>query len=304
MSGVQNLGMSLRSKVNYKDTEMNIISLTSIPPRFHLLFRALDSLKRQRAKIDAIELWVPETYKRFPDFEVSNIIVPDGVVLRRCKEDIGPATKVLPAAMEHRAKKVRIIYCDDDKEFHPSWADSFLEAEKGYLSKGEKNFALAAVGVCIDRYKDAHSKIRFKDRPKRQSPATDYKYRFEKILYQVHKGLGLSSRSRPVRTRWFSSEGRVDVMEGYGGVLVRPEFFLPQDLEIPDPIWRVDDIWLSGLLASRNIPIFANPLARMPRPIQSASHGLAEEVIDNRNRSDLDQLAIRYFQEHAEQWLL
>lgn len=279
---------------------MFIITLTSIPPRFHLLYRTLDSLKRQNVKIDKIELWLPRRYLRFPDFEVSNVVVPDGVDLKVTDKDIGPATKVLPAALQHSGEDVDLLYCDDDKVFHRAWAESFLFSKSYYARQGLDKCAFAAVGVCIDRYKDFNSQVPARERPSRQKPLLDWRYRLKKyrriFLKHTDPDLGLA------RTRWFSGPGRVDIMEGYGGVMIRPNFFKPSDQFIPNPLWRVDDIWLSGLLGSRGIKVMSNFKARLPTPILSASNGLAEEVENGLERYNLDCLAIQYFQDNHSIW--
>ena len=72
-----------------------IISLTSIPPRFGGLGPALGSLADQGA--DAVWLWIPHTYDRFPDWDGTLPDVPAGITIRRCETDHGPATKSIPA---------------------------------------------------------------------------------------------------------------------------------------------------------------------------------------------------------------
>ena len=281
---------------------MLVISLTSIPPRFPKLFKTLNSLKQQRYPVGRLELCLPKRFKRFPDFEVSNVEVPDGVVLREVEKDLGPATKVLPTAMAWRGRDVSILYCDDDKEFDPDWATGFLKSFAFYKAKGHDRFALASVGVCVDWYNGATSAIEKHRRPARQKPMLDFSYRWRKIKHQLSTKFLGNSASVPSRSRWFSSSGQIDIMEGYGGVLVEPQFFQQSDLEIPDPIWRVDDIWLSGLLASRQIPIFANHYSKLPQAHEFVGHGLAEEVASGLTRKDLDQMAIRYFQRKFGVW--
>jgi len=45
---------------------------------------------------------------------------------------------------------------------------------------------------------------------------------------------------------------------GWGGVLVQPHFLSDSVFDIPDILWTVDDIWLSGHLAMNDIPIWLN----------------------------------------------
>ncbi len=75
-----------------------IITLSSIPPRFGLLKPTLFSLLSQRLKAEEVRLYIPHKYRRFPDWDGRLPEVPAGITIVRCDEDLGPATKVLPAA--------------------------------------------------------------------------------------------------------------------------------------------------------------------------------------------------------------
>ena len=75
-----------------------VVSLSSIPPRFAELAPTLNSLVNQSADIAGVYLYVPESYRRFPEWDGSLPDVPAGVEVRRCAEDWGPATKILGAA--------------------------------------------------------------------------------------------------------------------------------------------------------------------------------------------------------------
>ncbi len=88
----------------------HIISLTAIPPRFADLGLTLHSLLRQKSRPEAVELWIPHSYRRFPQWGGGLPDVPEGVTLRRVDVDYGPATKVLPALRERRGQAVEILY--------------------------------------------------------------------------------------------------------------------------------------------------------------------------------------------------
>ena len=75
-----------------------IVSLSSIPPRFHKIGATLQALLGQSARIDRICLYIPEVYRRFPDWDGSLPEVPEGIEIHRTEADLGPATKVLAAA--------------------------------------------------------------------------------------------------------------------------------------------------------------------------------------------------------------
>lgn len=97
-----------------------VISLTSIPPRFGQLPRVVAGLRRQA---DRVIVTLPRRYRRFP----GNHAVPDlpGAELLRPAQDKGPAAKVLHAAQALRGQAVELLYCDDDWDYAPGWADAF-----------------------------------------------------------------------------------------------------------------------------------------------------------------------------------
>ena len=51
-----------------------ILSLSTIPPRFGMLGMSLNSLINQKRKADEIHVYIPKTYKRFPEH---NFCIPD-----------------------------------------------------------------------------------------------------------------------------------------------------------------------------------------------------------------------------------
>ena len=82
------------------------VSLTSIPPRFDKLIHLQPFMY----------LCVPKTYQRFPEW---NGIIPNvqcNVV--RCDEDLGPATKIFPLALQSDPEDI-LVYIDDDTYYDP-----------------------------------------------------------------------------------------------------------------------------------------------------------------------------------------
>jgi len=49
-----------------------------------------------------------------------------------------------------------------------------------------------------------------------------------------------------------------------GGVSVKPKFFDNEFFKIPDTLWSVDDIWLSGCFKRQNINIWADRTIHVP----------------------------------------
>ena len=105
-----------------------ILSFTSIPPRFPFLGRVIQQLEKQTVRPDAVELYLPRTYRRFPGERPALPKLPDWVKIIDIETDLGPATKVLPALAAHRECKSDIMYFDDDQNFDPQWIARFSAA--------------------------------------------------------------------------------------------------------------------------------------------------------------------------------
>ena len=106
----------------------------------------------------------------------------------------------------------------------------------------------------------------------------------------------------PGRRVWKRS-GYVDIFEGCGGVLVKPEFFNKAAYDIPDLARSVDDVWLSGMLAAHDVPIWLN--ANIHEPANTAAEEfdpLVTSVIDGADRAGSNLAAIRYLQDTYGIW--
>ena len=119
-----------------------IITLTSIPPRFGGIGPVLQSLVNQGA--DGVELWIPDRYDRFPDWDGSLPDAIEGVSIRRCANDFGPATKFLPAC---EIKGRILLMCDDDCIYRPGWADAFRQVENKETCLAASSFSVQRLGV-------------------------------------------------------------------------------------------------------------------------------------------------------------
>lgn len=258
-----------------------IISLTTIPPRMGLLGDTLRSLLDQEARIDAVMLWIPERYRR-PEFASFTLpSVPEGIEIRRCSTDYGPATKILPAVRTFEGEDVRLIYCDDDRLYHRGWA-------RNLLAHSDAN-----PGACIAEAGDVVELMQrkaFRDRPA---------YDALRILTAGIYGHFYRKRNRALDP----GIGPIDICKGYGGVLIRPEFFPPSTFDIPDILWTVDDVWLSGQLALNHVPILKAAVRE-----NSTKTGLAEmsalldHVEEEHGRHAANAACIRYFQERHGIW--
>ena len=125
-------------------TDFTDISLTSIPPRFSRLGETLESLLHQTVEIKNIWLTIPKSYKRFPNWNGVLPKVPKGIKINRINEDLGPASKIIPILKKTDSEDY-ILYCDDDWEYEPAWAESFIANSR------KKTSAIAASTFSVKR---------------------------------------------------------------------------------------------------------------------------------------------------------
>ncbi|WP_127104514.1 glycosyltransferase family A protein [Pararhodobacter zhoushanensis] len=209
----------------------SVITLTTIPPRFGALGPTLASLVAQDVPAP-VELWIPETYARFPKWDGSLPTVPAGVTIRRCARDWGPATKVVPAALERAGEAVDLLFCDDDSIYAPDWHRRFKA-----LRRERPGDALAALGRHLPgRAQGPRLRDDRMPRMRRLSPT---------VVAPIFARQGYGD-GPPVAL--VGKSGYADLLGGWCGVMVRPSFFAPQLAEGPGRWWPVDDVWLSGML--------------------------------------------------------
>jgi hypothetical protein len=272
----------------FERMKKTIITLTAIPPRFPYLAETLGSLLSQRADITAVEVWLPRKYRRF-DFDPATALpkVPEGVTINITAEDMGPATKILPSVKRHRGQDVNLIFCDDDKVYDPGWAGRLLAesaAHPGYCIVEEGG------DISHNSTHDWHGP----ELPRANRPHKDWKYRLRRAL-----SLG---RWKPRKNQ---SSGYVDILEGWGGVLVRPEFFADGAFDIAPKLWMVDDIWLSGQLALNNVPIWltVDEDIRTKGSSNEVRHAaLRFQTVEGKGRKALNQAGIDYFRDTHGIW--
>lgn len=213
----------------------------------------MKALLNQSSRPEAVKLYIPRTYRRFPQWSGTLPEVPEGVRIVRVDEDLGPATKILPAARAYRGQDIELLYVDDDRIFSRNWAKASLK-----LRKKHPGTALCGQAFPVTRYGfDWHGG---RDQP-RMVWASD------KVNRRRFRRRALISAAFPRRLGGLTVEvwpsvmgvsGYCDIAEGFCGVMVRPEFFDDAAFDIPPVVWAVDDVWLSGHLARRGIPVWAD----------------------------------------------
>ena len=267
-----------------------IISLSTIPSRFPSLIRTLESLQAQSLSVEAVLVYVPDSYRRFPDWDGTLPELPKGVELRRC-EDWGPATKVLAAARDYQDEDVQIVFCDDDRVYSPNLVADFLK-----VRARRPDVAIANFGFNLEDepFVDSSGAGRPKPSAVRFWRATDIEFQAALLWRQI------KARKRDVplpHRRVYKISGFVDILEGFGGVMVRPSFFDAAFYDIPPVLWSVDDFWISGMLRRKGIGIWLR--GNQVVPPESDAHledPLWNTVIDGAGRFEANAQAGAYFQ--------
>lgn len=268
-----------------------VITLSSIPPRFDRLPETLRRLSAQTVPAKAIILYIPRSYTRFPDWDGKLPDVPATVEIRRTEQDQGPATKILPAMTDFAGQDVNILFCDDDMKYRPTWAAQFLNERN---QRPDDCLVISGWNVS-DETRDP-GKAPHQPRAERSNSFFDLGYHLRWLLRDLRKRLLKHPHAFLGRCQ-FSQSGYVDILEGFGGVMVRPGF-LPETAEnLPARIRAVDDVWLSGLATARGHPVWAIAAARQPdAPRHPLGEDLASSVIEGATRIQADTEAIAYIQ--------
>lgn len=211
-----------------------IISLTSIPSRFDHIDATLGTLLDQDLPADRVCLYLPKRYHRFGDLGALPK-VPSGVEIVVIEQDYGPATKVLAAVRDYSDQEVDILFCDDDILY-----DRQLTRRMSAVRKKIPDAVIAEAGGTYPVDTSLRS-------PQAVFQKKDLSYRLKRAL-----SLGLA------RPRQYLASGYVAQFCGFGGVMVRPEFFTERFFDIPEILWTVDDFWLSGCFAAEGVGIWLN----------------------------------------------
>ncbi|QBF33373.1 glycosyltransferase [Thalassococcus sp. S3] len=275
-----------------------IISLTSIPPRFAELGQTLRTLTSQTADVDEIRLYLPRRYRRFPDSAIALPDLPSGIRVIYVDEDLGPASKVLFAARDLQDRDCQILFCDDDRYYHPTWAETLF----AYQRERPKE-CVAAIGDHLDEFVAPSRKPARLPRAVVSHHGFDPGYRLDRVKHLLTGGLTQSRSPKPMR-RPVQSAGYVDILSGCAGAVVRPSFFSSDAFEIPRHVWMVDDIWLSGQLEARGIPIWVPERQYLAsRSANDRIEALYDANLAGLDRNAANVNAIRYLQSKHGIWI-
>lgn len=281
-----------------------IVTLSSIPPRFPGLKGTLESLLNQTVKPEKVIVYLSKSYNRFPDWDGTPPDVPDGVEIRYVPQDLGPATKILPALRDFAGQDIEILFCDDDQHYQPHLAEMMLKARE--LRPDD---SIGASGMQDYDPPEGTRKRKFRHRPRlvRLRKETNLRYLLHIFgLYLLGRITGKTYNDPPRRI--VVRAGYADGFEGYMGVMVRPDFFSEEVYDIPEFARPVDDVWLSGHATRMGHPpwiiggLFEPVL--MPHSTEDHDNGTALYRSEfggvNRDQSNIE--VVRYFQKTYGLW--
>jgi GT2 family glycosyltransferase len=247
-----------------------IVSLTTIPPRMAKVTETLHSLLAQSVAPDHILLTIPRAYRR-SEYAYSELPpVPNGVEIMISDQDYGPATKLLPTIRRFQGQDATIIFCDDDRIYPASWLANLLENAKRHPDE-----CITVSGGLISQIEAYYHWVN------RPNP---------KFLAPLYRRIYALKKRRPV------PGGLADIVGGFGGVLVRPEFFDDKIFSIREEFITLDDTWISGHLARRGVKIRIAAGAEIPaaRDVADVS-SLKDFKRGAMNQNAIDVACIHYF---------
>lgn len=269
-----------------------VISLTAIPSRYKHLPAKISTLLNQSILPDAIELYVPKKYKRFKDYDENLPRLPSLVKVIKVDEDLGPATKLLYALDKWAGHQVDILVCDDDRLQDSRWVSRFVLArdvnpndiicERGWNI--EERFGMLQKAPLLPRA------------VLNPDGGRTLKYRLIRLM-----SLGFYHPDRNL----YQSAGYVDIFEGFLGALIPTGSLKRIAWDIPDILWTVDDVWLSGMAKLNGIGVWAHGL---PRPVRGNGRwdrvdSLTNWAIDGVDRESADRQCIEYLRREYGVWL-
>lgn len=209
-----------------------VVTMTTLPSRIGNIQPTIASLCNQTVLPEKILINIPEYSKRektgyrIPDFLKENPLVE----INFTEEDLGPATKLLPALEKYWDNKDQLLMVVDDDEVYPK---GLIENYLQYTDLSE-NAVLTLVGW---------------------NAPEDFIHAHRTVVYGA---IG----SKPENSEKVEHPTRVDCVQGASSFLVRPRFF---DITVfnyslaPKEAFFVDDIYISGHLARQLTPIYVVP---------------------------------------------
>ena len=268
-----------------------VLTLTSIPSRYSNLPRKFKYLEKQTQKPDFVELNIPRNYRRFPGELPALPTLPDWVTVKFCEIDYGPATKVLPTIQRWYNEDVDLLICDDDRIPDKRWVERLAFTRK----ERPKDIITERGWNINERFGNIRANL---DLPRALHDPTAGRT----PLYRFKRAISFGTLHPP--RKLFRNSGYIDVFEGFLGALL-PSAALPlAAFDIPEIIWTVDDVWLSGMAYHNGVKVWAH---NIPRPVYSDGYydklSSLRDLIDVEfNRERADRHAVDYLRNNYGIW--
>ena len=102
----------------------------------------------------------------------------------------------------------------------------------------------------------------------------------------------------------YEAAGYVDVFEGFLGALIPVSAISEAAFDIPEVIWTVDDVWISGMAALNGTYVWAHNEAR---PVYADGRfdriaALRHHVEQGIGRDGADRMGVEYLRQHHGVW--
>src|SRR5438445_7957570 len=224
-----------------------IVSLSTVPERMGNLGPTVRSLLRQTRPPDEIVLAIPE----FSIREQRPYAVPKHVSrwprmrVLHCQKDWGPATKFIPIVREELAAgrgNTLIMVVDDDRIYPRDALETYL-----HYNKQLPDAALCFRGAAMPQNLDWRN-------------------------------------AKMIRASELREPQPAAVITGCGSYLIQPRFFdesLWDYSRAPQGAFYMDDIWISGCLARRNVKRYVVPASAMMRSVLRQHRTLSLHDVPN-----------------------
>lgn len=234
------------------------ISMTILPSRILKTRKCIESLIKQSYLPDKIFVWLPKNCKR-DKTKVEKIPAwfNHELIDVRHVEDKGSITKIYYSLLKEKGKDCSIISVDDDVQYPMNFIKNLHANSKMY-----KNGVICYRGRSFKK------------------GTLDY------------------NTSHLIRGTEISRPKKVDIVTGTWGALYKPHFFDEEffNLNHKGSMYFTDDIWISGHLARKKVPIYVVPINQPIQPLpQHAINPLWDLNKSGKNNNDSIQEFKKYF---------
>lgn len=249
---------SCRFRVSRQRAANMVISLTTLPSRIKNIRPTIASLCDQTIQPEKIILNIPKESRRekcgyvIPEFLKNNPLV----LINEVEEDLGPATKLLPTLKKYwNEHEQKIIVVDDDEIYPKMLVENYLKYADEY-----SNAVLTLVGWDAPEDADHHHRL---------------------VRYGA---IG----SKPRNSERVNEPVQVDCVQGASSFMVRSTFFTDEIFDYsqaPREAFFVDDIYVSGHLATNSIPVMVIPAPFRFARMKVSTHLILSETLHKKENS-------------------